>query len=114
MSNYSDIDFDKRSNTFKIGVGNRLENVWSALNENNYFVPHGECKTVGIGGHSQSGGVGILTRQFGANTDVVTAFDIILANGQKKHVSADHNYKDLFYAVRGGVCQCIFISTPFV
>ena len=58
--------------------------------------------TIGIGGHFQTGGIGYLLRSHGAFTDYVIGFDIILSDGSSKLITPDNNYKNLFYAVRGG------------
>ena len=41
-------------------------------------------------------------RSHGAFTDYVIGFDITLADGKSKLVTKDNDYKDLYYAIRGG------------
>ena len=48
-----------------VGVGNRLVDIATFFSQNHVTIPHGECPTVGIGGHAQTGGYGHLLRSFG-------------------------------------------------
>ena len=55
----------------------------------------------GVGGLTLGGGFGRLARRFGLALDNVKAVDIVTADGQLRHASADEN-PDLYWAVRGG------------
>ena len=55
----------------------------------------------GVGGLTLSGGFGRLGRRFGLALDNLKGVDIVTADGQLRHASADEN-ADLFWAVRGG------------
>ncbi len=62
------------------------------------------CGTVshtGVGGLTLGGGFGRVARRFGLALDNVMAVDIVTADGQLRHASADEN-PDLYWAVRGG------------
>lgn len=50
-------------------------------------IPHGECPTVNLGGHGQTGGFGHLIHSYGLCIDYVHAFDIVLANGDFKRIT---------------------------
>jgi FAD/FMN-containing dehydrogenase len=55
----------------------------------------------GIGGLTLGGGMGWLGGKYGLALDNVLAVDIVTADGQLRHASADE-HPDLFWAVRGG------------
>ena len=58
-----------------VGTGVIL-NEWDEFtNKNGITIPHGECPTVGIGRHSQTGGYGHIVRNFGLAIDYVYGFN---------------------------------------
>jgi len=62
------------------------------------------CGTVshtGVGGLTLGGGFGRLARRFGLALDNVKSVDIVTADGQLRHASAEEN-PDLYWGVRGG------------
>jgi hypothetical protein len=61
----------------------------------------GTVSHTGVGGLSLGGGFGRLARRFGLALDNVKGVDIVTADGQLRHASADEN-PDLYWAVRGG------------
>lgn len=61
----------------------------------------GTVSHTGVGGLTLSGGFGRVGRRFGLALDNVKGVDIVTADGQLRHASADEN-ADLFWAVRGG------------
>lgn len=61
----------------------------------------GDTGTVGIGGITLGGGVGLLVRKYGLTIDSLLAADVVTADGSKLRVDAD-NHPDLFWALRGG------------
>jgi FAD/FMN-containing dehydrogenase len=61
----------------------------------------GTVSHTGVGGLTLSGGFGRLGRRFGLALDNLKGGDIVTADGQLRHASADEN-ADLFWAVRGG------------
>ena len=80
-------------------------------------VPHGECPTVGIGGHSQTGGYGHTVRNFGLAIDYVYGFTIVTANGEIRTVNRDSPEqadKDLYWAVLGGSPGAFGITTNLI
>ena len=98
MLNYNELQL-LNDNIISVGSGNRLQSFWTFLDLNNLFVPTGECLNVGVGGHVQTGGIGILINSFGYFLDYIASFDIILSNGQKMHITkpADNTDNDLYH-----------------
>ncbi|KAM5341204.1 hypothetical protein ACJ41O_015313 [Fusarium nematophilum] len=85
----------------RVGAGNRLRDVCEKLHSQGArHMPHGSSPTVGIGGHATVGGLGLHSRLRGTSLDVMTAADVVLANGTTVHVS-DSKHSDIFWAVRG-------------
>ena len=64
-------------------------------------VPAGINSTTGIAGLTLGGGFGWLTRKHGMTVDSLISADVVTAEGQRVHASADEN-ADLFWAIRGG------------
>lgn len=87
-----------------VGVGNRLVDIATFFSQNHVTIPHGECPTVGIGGHAQTGGYGHLLRSFGLCLDYLYGFTIVTADGKCRYVTRDSEGEDgdLFWAVCGG------------
>ena len=63
-------------------------------------VPGGVVSTTGIAGLTLHGGVGHVRRKHGLTIDSLLSVDIVTADGELRHASADEN-PDLFWAVRG-------------
>ena len=61
----------------------------------------GTVSHTGIGGLTTAGGFGRVGRRFGLALDNVVGADVVTADGQLLHASAEEN-EDLFWAIRGG------------
>ena len=72
-----------------------------ALSELGLAGLHGSSPDVGIVGYSVGGGIGWLARKHGMQTNAVTAFEVVTADGELRRVDHDHE-PDLFWALRGG------------
>ncbi|NET45840.1 FAD-binding protein [Okeania sp. SIO2B3] len=101
-------DYDAEANVLRCGVSHALGD-WAELNhKHGIYLPMGVCANVHLGGHVHTGGWGIVARSHGLLADHVLGFDIILANGEKKHIvrpkegETNQDNDDLYYAVLGG------------
>jgi FAD/FMN-containing dehydrogenase len=61
----------------------------------------GDAGSVGIGGLTLGGGVGLLARKHGLTIDDLLGAEVATADGEVLRVDAD-NHPDLFWAIRGG------------
>jgi len=103
------IDVKESGKQLNVGPGVRLEELVQTFVTEGVFIPTGECKSIGIGGHTQTGGFGPWGRSFGYFTGYVDSFRIVLPDGSirsvekpgRKPLTSQPN-NDLFYAVLGG------------
>jgi FAD/FMN-containing dehydrogenase len=79
--------------------------LWSDLDQETQefglALTGGLVSTTGISGFTLGGGVGWLLRQCGLTCDSLIGADVVTADGQLVHASADE-HPDLFWALRGG------------
>ncbi len=61
----------------------------------------GDTASVGIGGITLSGGVGLLVRPYGLTIDDLLAAEIVTADGELLRID-EQSHPDLFWAIRGG------------
>ncbi len=87
--------------TATIGAGAKLVDVYDQLTAKGVAIPLGSCLSVGIGGLTQGGGIGIVDRAYGLTCDNLLAAEVVLADGQIIICDAN-NHADLFWALRGG------------
>lgn len=102
---FLDFEWNPEKNQLRAGVSLLLGDFNGRLGKLGLFLPHGLCSHVGLGGHVQSGGWGMLARAFGLLSDHVLSFELLTADGQHRVVtrgSDDPDERDLFWAVLGG------------
>jgi len=102
---YRQWSVDGDEGTVTLGAGLDVDDLCAISVKYGFFFPHGECCAVHVGGHTQTGGLSVITRTFGAMIDHLLRFDIILADGTKRTVrreSTDPTDRDLWFAVLGG------------
>lgn len=95
------LTIDPVARTARVDAGVRLQQLIDAAAGFGLAPPSGSAPGVGIVGYFLGGGVGVLGRTLGFAADHVTAVDMITADGERRHVTADE-HPDLFWAVRGG------------
>jgi FAD/FMN-containing dehydrogenase len=61
----------------------------------------GDTGSVGIGGITNGGGIGFLSRKFGMTIDSLLEAEVVTADGELHHVDAESD-PDLFWVLRGG------------
>jgi FAD/FMN-containing dehydrogenase len=64
-------------------------------------TPLGINSTTGVAGLTLGGGFGWLSRKYGMTVDNLISADVVTADGELLHASAD-SHPDLFWAIRGG------------
>ncbi|RSL91509.1 hypothetical protein CDV31_015447 [Fusarium ambrosium] len=89
-----------------------LAEIFDFLKDNGVFMPTGQCSTVCLGGHVQTGGYGMLARSFGLLGDYVRELDIVDYNGDVVKVTKD-SHPDLFYGFLGGSPGNLGVLTHF-
>src|SRR5215213_7237838 len=79
--------------------------LWSDLDQETQefglALTGGLVSTTGIAGFTLGGGIGWLLRSCGLTCDSLVGADVVTADGQLVHASADE-HPDLFWALRGG------------
>jgi hypothetical protein len=97
----SAVSVNQQAKTATVGGGSSLGQVYKTIAPLGFAFPGGSCPTVGVSGHLLGGGYGYLARPYGLACDNLLSLDLIDAQGQRIHVSAQQN-ADLFWACRGG------------
>ena len=85
----------------RVGPGARAIDVHAALARRGAAVPLGSCPTVGVGGLTTGGGMGLASRRLGLTLDRTVSIDVVTADGKLQTVDAG-NDPDLYWALRGG------------
>ncbi|KAJ6477489.1 hypothetical protein DFH09DRAFT_951960 [Mycena vulgaris] len=118
MVNFQQFVMDNSTWQATIGAGTLLADVTSRLhNAGGRAIAHGTCPQVGIGGHATIGGLGPVSRQWGAALDHILEVEIVLANGTITRASATQN-PDILFAVKGAaasfgiVTEFVFMTRP--
>jgi FAD/FMN-containing dehydrogenase len=95
------VHVDTERRTAVAGGGTLLGELDRETQAHGLGVPSGAVSHTGIAGLTLYGGVGRIMRKFGLTLDNVLAYDIVTADGEWRHVDAEH-HPDLFWALRGG------------
>lgn len=85
----------------RVGAGARWGAVADTLAAYELALSSGDSNQVGVGGLTLGGGIGWLARTYGLTIDSLRAAELVTADGQTLHVSAE-DHPDLFWAIRGG------------
>jgi FAD/FMN-containing dehydrogenase len=92
---------DPRARSASVAGGAWVLDVDAATQRYGLATPMGQISDTGVGGLTLGGGFGWLSRRFGLACDNLLSVDLVTADGQLRHVSAQEN-TDLFWAIRGG------------
>ncbi len=92
---------DPQARTAWVEAGATWGNVIDATAPHGLAPLSGSFPGVGAVSYTLGGGVGLLARRFGFAADHVRRIDLVTADGQPRHVTADTD-PDLFWALRGG------------
>lgn len=95
------LEIDAESRTAWAETGLTAGEYTDAVGEHGLATGFGDNGSVGIGGITLGGGVGLLSRKYGLTIDSVLAAEIVTADGEVLLVD-EHNHPDLFWALRGG------------
>jgi FAD binding domain len=95
------VEIDPARRRARVAGGTRWGEVVSAAYEHGLAALHGSSPTVGVAGYSLGGGIGWLSRQYGLQTNSLTAVELVTAAGELVRVDEDHE-PELFDALRGG------------
>ena len=92
---------DAAARRVRVGAATKWESITDELSALGLAGLHGSSPDVGIVGYSLGGGMGWLARRYGLQTNSVTAFEMVTADGRFVRTDAEHD-PDLFWALRGG------------
>ncbi|MEW1551255.1 bagremycin/ferroverdin biosynthesis FAD-dependent oxygenase BagG/FevA2 [Streptomyces tsukubensis] len=95
------VHIDPVTRTARVEGGTQWFEVIRAAAEYGLAPLSGSSPLTGVIGYTLGGGLGLMARKYGYAADLVTALEIVTADGQAHRATAGHN-TDLFWAVRGG------------
>lgn len=101
LSLFRGVRVDPSSRTAYVDGGSLLAELDHEAMAQGLVTTAGTVSHTGIGGLTLGGGFGRVARRFGLALDNVTGVDIVTADGQLRHASADEN-PELYWGVRGG------------
>lgn len=101
LADMKSVDVDVDGQTAWCQGGALLGHLDDATLAHGLVTTAGVVSHTGVGGYTLGGGFGRLNRKYGLTIDNLIGAEIITADGQVRHVSAD-NEPDLFWAIRGG------------
>jgi FAD/FMN-containing dehydrogenase len=112
LSRLTGIEFDPDSRVAIVEPGVRGRELNGLLADHGLFFPSGHCPTVGLGGFLLQGGWGWLSRVIGPACLSVIGVDVVTAEGELIHASAEEN-SDWLWAARGSGAGYFGIVTRF-
>lgn len=108
------IKIDEKKRLAYIQPGVKQGDAVVALGKLGFAIPNGLEKSLGMGGITLGGGIGLSIRQFGLTCDHLVEVEIILASGKIVRATKENKYKDLFFACQGGGGGNFGVVTEFV
>jgi FAD/FMN-containing dehydrogenase len=95
------LEIDPEGLTAWAGAGLTALDYTHAAHAQGLATGFGDTGTVGIGGITLAGGIGLLVRKHGLTIDSLLAADVVTADGEIVRADAD-SHPDLFWGIRGG------------
>ena len=95
------LEVDAERRVVRAQAGLTAGEVTAAAGEHGLAVPFGDTGSVGIGGLTLGGGIGLLARLHGLTIDGLLAAELVTADGELLLADEEH-HPDLFWAIRGG------------
>lgn len=102
VSKMKKVEIDRKTNIATIQPGITGGELYQYLFKEGLTQVGGTCGDVGISGLVLTGGMGPLLRHYGLTCDTLIALEMVNAKGEIITVTKDNEYKDLFWACRGG------------
>lgn len=101
LSRMRDVTVDLTSGIATVAGGALLQDLDQVTAAHARVVPAGVMSETGVGGLALGGGVGALSRLYGATCDQVDSFEVVTADGSVLDVH-EGSHSDLNWALRGG------------
>ncbi len=101
LSSFRDVRVDPSARRAWVTGGSLLGQLDHEAMAYDLVTPMGTVSHTGVGGLVTGGGFGRVARRYGLSVDNLAAVDVVAADGQLHHASAQEN-EDLFWGVRGG------------
>lgn len=101
LSEMKRVMVDPVSGLARVQAGATSGDIAAAAQPLGLALTTGDSRSVGIGGLTTGGGVGLLARKYGLTIDNLESAQVVLADGRVVTASERKN-PDLFWAIRGG------------
>lgn len=101
LSALKSVRVDPEAKTARVEPGVVLNEFDHETQAFDLATPVGYNSTTGIAGLTLGGGFGWLSRKYGLTVDNLLSADVVTAEGDLVHASADEN-EELFWGIRGG------------
>ncbi len=101
LSPMKDIQVDPQQRTALVPAGVTLAEFMQATQAYGLATTTGTASDTGVAGLTLGGGMGWLMSKFGLACDNVLSFEMVTAEGEVVHASAEEN-PDLYWGLRGG------------
>ena len=95
------LEIDVPNRTAWAGAGLTAGAYTTAAAAHGLATGYGDTGSVGLGGLTLGGGVGLLSRKYGLTIDSLLAAEVVTADGAVLRVD-DRSHPELFWAIRGG------------
>ncbi|PPQ77151.1 hypothetical protein CVT26_008097 [Gymnopilus dilepis] len=113
MVNFQKFEMDRKTWKATVGGGTLLKDITKRMHDAGHrAIAHGTCPQVGIGGHATIGGLGPLSRQWGASLDHIREVEVVIADGSIVRAN-EAQHSDLYFAIRGAAAS-FGVVTEFV